>query len=97
MLFETGIREMLVILCTNSLVKWFSVVMWKGGLFFQTFFKIIVDLQYCANFYYSRVIQLYIYMHFLKTFWARLQHIKFLGQGMNPSHNCDLRHSCSNA
>ena len=30
---------------------------------------------------------------FLVTWW----HVEFLGQELNPSHSCDLSHSCSNA
>ena len=34
---------------------------------------------------------------FFPPFLAALQHMEFLGQGSDPSHICDLRHSCGKA
>ena len=43
------------------------------------------------------VIQLYSKRIFVFPFLAAPPHMDFLGQGSDPSHSCNLSHSCCNA
>lgn len=65
--------------------RWLEPSNWRQGL--KEWIKMLTHL-YAV---FERLIYLFIYL-----FWAALWHMEFLDQGSDPTHSCDLSHSCGN-
>ena len=85
-----GYRELTVISSSNARISKTKV---SSLLFYDTIWRRLNKPQILGDFY------LFLFLKFFYLFlFYGLGHAiwKFLGQTLNPSHSCDLNHSCSN-